>query len=253
MASIELENIHLRFHPVAQRGVTFKEYLLQSFSRRAQTQRLTTEVHALRGITLKIEEGERLGIIGHNGAGKSTLLKLLAGIYLPTQGIRRVDGTISSMLELGVGIEPDADGWDNISFRGYLQGQSPQEVACKKESIAAFSELGEFMNMPVRYYSSGMMVRLVFSIASEIDPEILIVDEIFSAGDISFQEKARRRMLEVISRARILVMASHDLPTLRSLCTKVIWLDHGQIRAVGAADDVTRHYEECMRDPLIAA
>lgn len=250
---IQLRDVHLVFRSFARQGMTLKELVLSSVLGRPSAHAGMTEVRALRGIDLTVSEGERLGVIGHNGAGKSTLLKLLAGIYVPSQGTRIVQGRINSLLELGVGIEPDANGWDNIAFRGYLQGQTPRQIAAKRQQIAEFSELGEFMDMPVRYYSTGMMVRLVFSIASEIDPEILLLDEIFSAGDASFQEKARRRMMDVIQKSRIMVMASHDLETLRDLCTKVLWLDHGQVRELGPPSCVIGAYQEYMRTRSLAA
>ena len=245
MARIELRNASLVFKVWENRGLTFKEFFITQVLRRT-AKKFTSEVKALDDVSFIVEEGERLGVVGHNGAGKSTLLRLLAGIYIPTDGQRIIEGRVSSMLELGVGIEPDANGWDNIAYRAYLQGQTPKEVRAKSQAIADFSDLGDFMNMPVRYYSSGMMVRLVFSIATEIQPEVLVIDEIFAAGDLSFQEKARQRMLHVIDKASILVMASHDLVTMRELCDRVIWLDHGRIRMSGDPEEVTGEYREHM-------
>src|SRR5262249_49566117 len=152
------------------------------------------------------EEGERVGVLGHNGAGKSTLLKLLAGVYPPTRGRRVVEGQISSLFDIALGFEIEATGWDNIRYRGYLQGETPDSIGEKMQPIADFSELGEFLNVPVRYYSAGMMVRLAFSIATAIDPEVLLVDEVLGAGDLAFQAKARQRMKEMIERARLLVL-----------------------------------------------
>src|SRR5262249_1826508 len=151
--------------------ITLKEFLVRQMFRRSVNP--VIEVRALQDVSLEINEGQRVGIIGHNGAGKSTLLKLLAGIYPPTKGKRLVEGRISSLFDIALGFETDASGWENIYFRGFLQGETPKSVRAKMQPIADFSELGEFLNMPVRYYSAGMLVRLAFSIATAIEPEIL--------------------------------------------------------------------------------
>jgi ABC-type polysaccharide/polyol phosphate transport system ATPase subunit len=244
MVQIQLRDLHLQFR-VRQRGrVTLKEFLVMRMFRRSVNPYI--EVNALDGINLTIHEGERLGIIGHNGAGKSTLLKVLAGIYPPTHGSVDIEGRICSMLDVGVGIEPDATGWDNITYRCYLQGDTPTEVAQKKQAIADFSELGDALRMPVRFYSTGMQVRLIFSIATAVEPEILLLDEILGAGDMNFQEKARQRMLSLIERARLMVIASHDMQTLQRLCSRVIWLDHGHILQDGPPQEVISQYQEFM-------
>lgn len=251
MARIVLNDAGLTFRVRNCSGVTFKEYVLHYVFR--SNRKLFHETHALAGVQLTIEEGQRVGLVGHNGAGKSTLLRLIAGIYAPTAGERLVDGKVSSMLDIGVGIEPYANGWENIRYRGFLQRLSPADLERKTPEIAEFSELGEFLDMPVRYYSSGMMVRLAFSIATAIEPEILVVDEILSAGDLSFQEKARNRMLKLMDHARILVIASHDLSVLKSLCDTVVWLEHGRIREVGEAKGVVERYWQHMHDRAKAA
>jgi ABC-type polysaccharide/polyol phosphate transport system ATPase subunit len=184
-----------------------------------------------------------LGIIGHNGAGKSTLLRVLAGVYTPTVGKRTVIGKIASLFEITLGFEPEASGWENIAFRSYFQGETPRTLRDKIDEIAEFSELGDFLKMPVRYYSAGMMVRLAFSIATTIEPEILIVDEVLSVGDLSFQCKARERIRQLLDHARVVVMVSHDLPSISSLCDRVMWLDHGRIREIGPARQVIEAYE----------
>lgn len=249
MARLALENASLTFHIHLAHKVSLKEYVLNGL--RAK-RRENKEVRALRDIDLSLDDGMRLGVVGHNGAGKSTLLRLLAGIYAPSAGRRIAEGRISSMLDIGVGIEADASGWENIAFRGFLQRQTPQELKLKAPEIAAFSELGEFLDAPVRCYSSGMYVRLAFAIATAIEPEILLVDEVFSAGDAGFQQKAAARMLSLMAKARILVMAAHDLSTLNGLCTRGIWLDHGTIRMEGPIQQVTAAYAEHMRQPACA-
>ncbi len=240
MSLIQLDDVGLRFNVRRFGRISFKEYMLQGLFRRSK--KTTFEVQALEGINLTVHEGERLGIIGHNGAGKSTLLKLLAGIYPPTVGRRRVAGQISALFEISLGFEHDASGWENIMYRGYLQGETPQSIRAKMQPIADFSELGDFLNMPVRYYSAGMLVRLAFSIATAIDPEILIIDEVLSAGDLAFQAKARERMKSLMSRARAVIVVSHDLASLSMLCERAIWLDHGRIRMTGPTADVIAAY-----------
>src|SRR5262249_6376943 len=167
---------------------------------------------------------------------------LLAGIYPPTHGTRTVEGEISSLFEIALGFEQDASGWENISYRGYLQGETPATIKDKIQGIAEFSELGEFLNMPVRYYSAGMMVRLAFSIATAIEPEILLVDEVLSVGDMAFQQKARQRMRDMMAKARLIVMVSHDLTSLVQFCTRGIWMDHGTIRMDGPMEKVAAAY-----------
>jgi ABC-type polysaccharide/polyol phosphate transport system ATPase subunit len=153
-----------------------------------------------------------------------------------------VFGQISSLFDIALGFEMDASGWENIAYRGYLQGETPASVKDKMQPIAEFSELGKFLDMPVRYYSSGMLVRLAFAIATAIEPDILLVDEVLAAGDAAFQAKAYQRMRGLISRARAVIFVSHDIDSVRRLCDRVVWLDHGRIRAAGAPDDVIRAY-----------
>jgi ABC-type polysaccharide/polyol phosphate transport system ATPase subunit len=242
MNLIELQNVGLKFQ-VRQCGrISFKEYLLHGLFRRSK--KTTFEVQALEQIELSVAEGDRLGIIGANGAGKSTLLKLLAGIYPPTCGRRRVNGHISALFDLTLGFEPDASGWENIKYRGYLQGETPRSICAKMQPIAEFSELGDFLNMPVRYYSAGMMVRLAFSIATAIEPEILIVDEVLAAGDMAFQTKARERMRALMSSARAVIVVSHDLGSLGLMCDRVLWLDHGRMRLLGSPQEVIAAYTQ---------
>ena len=240
MARIELENVSLTFK-VRQGGrITLKEFLVRQMFRRSTSPII--KVRALRNICLRFAEGERIGIIGHNGAGKSTLLKLLAGVYPPSKGQLTVEGRISSLFDLALGFEGDASGWENIFYRGYLQGETPKSVRAKMQGIADFSELGDFLKMPVRYYSAGMLVRLAFSIATAIEPEILLVDEVLGAGDLAFQVKARQRMLDMMSKARLIVMVSHDMESLPKLCERGIWLDHGQVRQAGPILEVIAAY-----------
>lgn len=251
MARIELNGVGLTFQVRKHGRITLKEFVVRQMFRRSVNPFM--KVEALQNVDLSIQAGERVGILGHNGAGKSTLLKLLAGIYPPTCGDRLVEGRISSLFDIALGFEMDASGYENIFYRGYLQGETPRTVREKLQGIADFSELGEFLNMPVRYYSAGMMVRLAFSIATAIEPEILLVDEVLSVGDMAFQHKARQRMYDMMKKAELIVMVSHDLSSLATLCERGIWMDHGQIRQAGKMQDVIAAYTESVASTRQAA
>ena len=251
MPSLELDNVSLIFNLRQHRKISLKEYLVNGMFRKSLNP--VRQIPALQNVSFKLNQGERLGIIGHNGAGKSTMLKLLAGVYPPTSGRRIVDGQISSLFDLTLGFEMEASGWENIAYRGYLQGESPRSIREKAQAIADFSELGDFLNSPVRYYSSGMLVRLAFSIATAIDPEILLVDEVLSAGDVAFQRKTRARMLEMIDRAHMIVMVSHDMESLRRICPRSIWMDHGVLKMDGPTSEVIDAYLEAMGEKPAAA
>lgn len=251
MVGIDLEHVCLDFRVRRFKRLTFKEFLVRGMFKRAANP--VVHVSALQDVTLQVGEGERLGVIGHNGAGKSTLLKLLAGIYPPSSGRRSVLGRVSSLFDIALGFEPDSNGWDNICNRGYLQGESPKSIRPKVDGIAEFSELGEFLDMPVRYYSAGMMVRLAFSIATAIDPEILIVDEVLAVGDLAFQQKAKKRIREMMSQASLIVMVSHDLKSITGLCSRAVWMDHGRLQMDGPPPDVVKAYERHSLQPPAAA
>ncbi len=245
MARIELDRVGLTFR-VRQFGrITFKEFLVRQMFRRSLNPKI--KVCALQDVSLCVGDGERVGVVGHNGAGKSTLLKLLAGIYPPTRGRRVVEGQISSLFDIALGFEPEASGWENIAYRGYLQGETPQSLRAKKDEIAAFSELGDHLNLPIRYYSAGMLVRLAFSIATAVEPEVLLVDEVLSVGDLAFQAKARKRMEEMLARARLMVLVSHDLPALAGLCSTTVWMDHGRVRMIGPTPEVIAAYTSSVQ------
>jgi ABC-type polysaccharide/polyol phosphate transport system ATPase subunit len=247
MARIELDHVDLTFRvkPHHGRG-TLKEYIISSFLRRKRGP-AGMVVRALNDVSLSIGPGERVGIVGHNGAGKSTLLKLLAGIYPPTAGRCHVEGQISSLFDISLGFEMEGSGWENIVYRGYLQGETPRSIKAKIQDIGDFSELGEFLKLPVRHYSAGMLVRLAFAIATAVKPEVLLVDEVLSVGDMAFQEKARRRMRDMIARAELIVMVSHDLDALSKFCRRGLWMDHGKVRLDGPIAEVIRAYTDSVR------
>jgi ABC-type polysaccharide/polyol phosphate transport system ATPase subunit len=248
MTLIRLENVGLRFQVRQCDRISLKDYVLHRLLRHEK--KPTFEVQALEDIDLALGEGTRLGVIGHNGAGKSTLLRLIAGIYPPTSGRKTVVGKVSSLFDIALGFEPDANGWENLNYRGYLQGETPQSIGGKAKAIAEFSGLGDFLNMPVRYYSAGMKVRLAFSIATAIDPEILLVDEALAAGDMAFQVRARERIKALMSSARIVLVVTHDLKSLPSLCEKSLLLDHGKIRMIGPTDEVIAAYQNQVRGDM---
>jgi ABC-type polysaccharide/polyol phosphate transport system ATPase subunit len=248
MPHVCLENVEVGFRVPQHGRISLKEYVIRRLTARGGLP--TVEIRALDGVSLEIEQGQRVGIVGHNGAGKSTLLKLLAGIYPPTHGTRSVKGRISSLFDITLGFEPEISGWENIRLRAFLQGETPQSVREKIADIAAFSELGDFLDVPTRCYSSGMLIRLAFSIATTVKPEILLVDETLSAGDLAFQMKARQRIRDLVAQAQLLVMVSHDLKAIAEVCDRVLWLDHGRIRADGPADDVLADYEAHMTQAL---
>jgi ABC-type polysaccharide/polyol phosphate transport system ATPase subunit len=247
MTHIQLDDAALTFHIRKQGKIGFKEYMVRGLFRRSSDAWL--KVEALRGVNLSIARGQRVGIVGGNGAGKSTLLKLLAGVYEPTSGRRSVEGKISSLFDITLGFEHDASGWENIAYRGYLQGETPRTIRSKLHEIAEFCELGDFLHMPVRYYSAGMVVRLGFAIATAVQPQILIIDEVLGAGDRAFQDRARARINQIIDQAALVVLVSHDLLTLEKLCDRVIWMEQGRIRQDGPAAEVIKAYQQASRPP----
>lgn len=203
----------------------------------------TVVVEALKDINLHLEEGDRVGLVGHNGAGKSTLLRLLSGIYEPTRGIADVRGRVAPVFDLGVGMDPEISGYENIIIRGLFLGQTRRQMKKKMDEIAEFSELGDYLSMPLRTYSSGMRVRLALGVVTSIEPEILLLDEGIGAVDAAFMAKARVRLQDMVKRSGILVFASHSNDFLAQLCTTALWVDHAQIRQAGLVDEVVESYE----------
>jgi lipopolysaccharide transport system ATP-binding protein len=207
---------------------------------RSEPRRVT--VRALSDVTARFEVGDRVGVIGHNGSGKSTLLRVLAGIYHPTRGTVSREGTIGSLLDISLGMSPDATGRENIYLRGALQGLTRREISRLVPGIIEFSGLGDFIELPMRTYSSGMLLRLAFSVSTVLSPDILLMDEWLAVGDAEFQLKAEERLHEVVSRTSILVIASHSAELIESQCNRVIYLEHGHVIADGAPGDVLPQY-----------
>lgn len=246
MPHIDLQHVDLEFQVGAERQDTIKSALSRGLRRRRTEART---VKALKDITMSIRSGERVGLIGHNGAGKSSLLKVMAGIYPPQRGIVRTEGHVCPMFEFVTGFEMEATGWENIRTRALLLGMSPKEIDQKIDDIAAFSSLGEFLDIPVRHYSTGMYVRLAFATSTAVDPQILLLDEVMAAGDAAFIESARRRMNELMERANIVVFASHSLDVLPSFCERTLLLNHGQIIADGPTAEVIKLYSDQTAHP----
>lgn len=236
---IRAKNISMRYSMTYDRIQSIKEYLVQLVRGKIKYE----EFWALKNISFEIEKGEVVGIIGHNGAGKSTLLKVISGILKPTDGEIKVNGNIVPMLELGSGFDHDLTGRENIFLNGAILGYSEQYLKEKYDEIVDFSELGKFIDIPIRNYSSGMLMRLAFSIATVVQPEILIVDEILAVGDAAFQEKSKSRMYELMGGGTTVLFVSHSLEQIREMCDRVIWLDHGAVRMIGDAEKVCASYQ----------
>ncbi len=209
------------------------------------------DFYALKDVSFEIKKGETVGIIGKNGAGKSTLLKIITGVLTPTSGDVQVNGKIASLLELGAGFNPEMTGMENIYLNGTIMGFTKEEMDEKVDAILSFADIGEFIDQPVKMYSSGMFARLAFSVAINVEPDILIVDEALSVGDMAFQNKCFNRMSEFVQNKKTLIFVSHSLSAVRLLCTKVIWMDHGNLIAVGKTDAITMKYDRFMQTGTI--
>jgi ABC-type polysaccharide/polyol phosphate transport system ATPase subunit len=251
MAHISLKNVSLRYPIYSQKSRSAKRFLITRLGGSISTHKNTVVVDALRGINLELQDGDRLGIVGHNGAGKTTLLRVLSQIYEPQTGIVTVEGKSSSLVDITLGMDVDSTGWENIIYRGVFLGLTYERAAELSPSIAEFSELGEYLDMPVRTYSSGMFMRLAFAITTSIYPDILIMDEMIGAGDARFFDKAITRVSEMMDRTKILVVATHHNFTISRFCNKVLWLEKGQIKALGAIDDVLPLFEAASNESLV--
>lgn len=236
---IDINEVDMHFRMNSDKILSLKEFVICLIKRKLKYE----DFVALDKVTFTVDKGETVGIIGHNGAGKSTLLKVISGILKPTQGTVSVHGNVVPMLELGSGFDMDLTGRENIFLNGAILGYSEEYLKEKYDSIVAFSELGSFIECPIRNYSSGMLARLAFSVASVVEPEILIVDEILSVGDADFQEKSRQRMLELMGGGTTVLFVSHSLTQIREMCNRVVWLEHGRIKMIGKTEEVCDAYE----------
>ncbi|MBS0648438.1 MAG: ABC transporter ATP-binding protein [Verrucomicrobia bacterium] len=239
MAHIELDDVSLVYPVYGVNARSLKKSLLNiAVGGRLSQEKGCVEVEALKNISFKLQSGDRLGIMGHNGAGKTSLLKVLAQIYEPTQGVVRISGQTSCLFDIMMGLDQELTGYENILLRGLILGLSKQEIKKIVPDIEEFAGLGQFMKMPIKTYSAGMMVRLAFGIVTSISCDILLVDEIVNVGDASFMEKAKKRMEGLIHRSDIMVLSTHDHHIIREFCNKALWLEKGQIKFFGDMDEV---------------
>jgi ABC-type polysaccharide/polyol phosphate transport system ATPase subunit len=238
---IELRDASLRFINYADKQYSLKRAVLDLVLRRDAAASVS-EFWALRDINLRIQHGERVGIVGSNGAGKSTLLRLLARIYTATTGTVDVRGNVAPLIEMGAGFNPELSGFDNILLNGAMLGFRRKEMLAKVDSIHEFTGLREFADLPLKYYSSGMYLRLAFAVATEIDPEILIIDEALGVGDAAFHDKAKDRILRLLDRSHAFILVSHDMKSLRQLCNRGLWLKQGRLVADGPINHVIDEY-----------
>ena len=246
MTSLVLDNVFVDFTIYGSQK-SFRSALSQATGgliRREGSHQQRVTVRALDNISLKLSHGDRLGLVGHNGAGKSTLLRVCAGVFAPTQGHVSIKGRVSPLFNISPGLDPDDTGYENILNCGLFLGMSREEIARKTSDIEKFTELGDYLSLPVRTYSSGMLVRLGFAIATAIDPEILVLDEGLGAGDARFAERAKQRVDALIERSSILILASHSDALIRSLCNKAILMHSGRIEKVGSVDEVIAAYHK---------
>ncbi len=239
MPIVSVKNISLKFKMEQNRANSLKEFCVRWLKRDLKSE----DFWALTDVSFDVEKGDVIGIIGHNGAGKSTLLKVISGIMKPTKGTIEAHGNIVPMLELGSGFDMELSGRENIYLNGAILGYSEEFLNEKYDEIVAFSELGNFIEAPLRTYSSGMLARLAFSVACIVEPEILIVDEILSVGDADFQEKSRARMMDLMTGGTTVFFVSHSLKQIRQMCNKVVWLEHGKIQAIGKTEEICNMYE----------
>ncbi|TVT82776.1 ABC transporter ATP-binding protein [Pseudomonas sp. H3(2019)] len=240
---ITLENVNLHYASVAYKERSLKSLMASAFSRRS-TSSTVADIHALKNVSVEISSGERVGLLGHNGAGKSTFLKTVAGLYPISSGKLTVDGQIRSLFDLSLGFEPDATGRENILYRGLLLGLSPRFMRGMEAEIVEFAGLGEFIDYPMKTYSAGMQVRLAFAISTTVGGDILLLDEVIGAGDANFMVKAKERITSLIERAEILVLASHDLGSLKAICNRGLVFHHGSLIFDGSCVDAIDEYKK---------
>ncbi len=247
-ASITLENVHLDLpiFDVSAQSLKNRVMRMGRRNRIAEDNTGVVVVHAIDDLSLHLQSGDRLGLIGHNGAGKSTLLRVMAGIYSPTGGNITVQGRTVPLLDISLGMDEQSTGRQNIRLRGLLLGMSDAEIRRKTEEIADFTELGDYLDLPMRTYSSGMRVRLAFAISTAVEADILLLDEVLGVGDASFQEKANKRLQDLHARAEIVVLAIHSSEAIRKTCNKVLWMERGKVKMFGTVDEVVSAYDQHM-------
>ncbi|MCA8020414.1 ABC transporter ATP-binding protein [Burkholderia metallica] len=245
MAFIELKGATLDLPIYDVQGRSLKRQVLRMGRRNtiAEDNDGVIVVRALDNVDLRLESGDRIGLIGHNGAGKSTLLRTMAGIYPPTAGTVTRSGKVVPLLDISLGMDENSTGLQNIRLRGLLLGMSDAEIREKQREISDFCELGDYLDLPIRTYSSGMRVRLAFAVSTAVDAEILLLDEVMGVGDAAFMQKAEQRLADLHSRAEIVVLAMHSNHEIRRVCNKALWMERGRVRAFGAVEEVVSAYE----------
>ena len=239
---IIFENVTLTYELHHDKTNNLKEYVVNLFRKRNYIEKKKSTLNAVDNLSLAIAEGERVGIIGLNGSGKSTTLKIISGILKPTKGKVFVNGAVQPLIEIGAGFDPEFTGRENIFLNGYMLGFSKAEIRKMEDEIIEFSGLREFIDVPIKYYSSGMSVRLAFTIATSIRPDILIIDEMLAAGDAEFAEKARRRISDLVTTARALVIVSHDMSIIKGICNRVIYMKAGRVVFDGDPSEAIESY-----------
>jgi ABC-type polysaccharide/polyol phosphate transport system ATPase subunit len=245
MYSIQFEDVVQRFRVIQERHDTLRE----AFAKIRRRRTTYHEFEAVKNVSFHISKGEVVGIIGRNGSGKSTILKLVAGVYAPTSGRVEVNGSIAPLIELGAGFHHELTGRENILLNGLLLGLSKRQVQEREAKIIEFAELGEFIDSPIKQYSSGMYMRLAFSVATEVDPEVLIVDEILGVGDGGFREKCFQRIRQFRDSGKTILMVSHDMGTMSTFCSRLLLIHHGRLVEEGKPPDVIRRYQELLASP----
>lgn len=241
---IRIKNVSMKFNMDIEKDFSIKQAFINLFTGKKKKNEY---FWALKNVTFSVNKGDVVGLIGSNGAGKSTLLKVVSGVMKPTSGKVEVDGVISPMIELGAGFDQNLTARENIYLNGAILGYSKKFLDSKFDEIVEFSELKDFLDVPVKNFSSGMTAKLAFSIATIVEPEILIVDEILSVGDLRFQEKSKNKMMEMIKGGTTVLYVSHSLESIKDLCNKVVWLDHGQVVKMGDTKEICdEYYKEQM-------
>jgi ABC-type polysaccharide/polyol phosphate transport system ATPase subunit len=240
---VTLDNVCVDFHIYNSAGRSLKKHLVRtSTGGRMSDDSGRINIAALREVSLTLERGDRVGLVGHNGAGKTTLLRTIAGVYEPSTGFVAVNGRVTPLFDIGLGIDAEASGYENMYLRGALLGMSRREIDAVKDDIAEFTELGDYLNVPIRTYSSGMILRLAFAICTCVSADVLLLDEFLAVGDAQFMHKAEERLNRMISRAGVMVLASHSDQLIGRLCNRVVWLDGGRIHAQGTPAEILPAY-----------